>query len=61
MNDKDKIIESLLKSKIEIIADRNERFAMIQDDLQYLRSILLNKIDVLGYKISTLNKEEDGR
>lgn len=44
MKDKDKIIEGLIKSKIEIIADRNERFAMIQEELQVLKDELNNKI-----------------
>lgn len=51
MQDKDKIIEGLIKSKIEIIADRNERFAMIQEELKEFRKELANKIEDISKKI----------
>jgi hypothetical protein len=58
MNDKDKIIEGILKSKIEIIADRNLRFAMIQDELQELKGSLTRKLEEVRIEILEFIRNE---
>jgi len=57
MSDKDKIIEGLIKSKVEIIADRNERFAVIQTELQLLSEDLKEQLGTIANRINQSKNE----
>jgi len=51
MSDKDKIIEDLLVSKIKIVADRNQRFAAIGEELEELQETVNEEFIKLNEKI----------
>lgn len=51
MEDKDQIIKNLLRAKIELIADRNQRSAIIKYEMNLLRNELKEEINELAIKI----------
>lgn len=59
MKEKYEFSEGLLKSKIEIIANRNERFAMIQDEFEELKAVLTDQLENLNNKISKSKTEKN--
>lgn len=52
MSDKLKIIEGLLRSKIEMVAKRNERFAAIQKEMDELKHRINLKMNQLLKKVA---------
>lgn len=57
MQDKDKIIEGLLRSKAQTIADRNERFAIIEQELGDLKQVVSDRITQLSKRINEVIRE----
>jgi len=55
MDEKDQIIAGLLRSKLKLIADRNELFSVIEDELFDLRKQLNSRIDQVLLKMNELN------
>ena len=55
MKDKDQIIKDLLRSKAELMANRNERFAIIQEELEDLHHRIDAQFDAFLGRISELN------
>ena len=52
VNEKDKIIKSLLESKVKLLANRNLRFANIQSELDELKNQLNHRLDDLLKRIN---------
>lgn len=61
MSEKLKIIEGLLRSKIEMVAKRNEGFAAIQKEMDDLRQLISLKVNQFMNKVSEgiSHSEED--
>jgi len=57
MEDHEVSKESLLLSKAKIIAERNERFAIIREELEFLKDDLSSRLTQLSYKINNALSE----
>lgn len=52
MQDNEITRAALLKSKAKLIADRNERFAIIEEELEFLKEDVSDKLTYLSKKIN---------
>lgn len=62
MDDQKITLQSLLKSKAKLIADRNERFAIINEEVSHLKHDLrlkMNEMNEMKEKIRTTREEKD--
>jgi len=52
-------LQSLLQSKAKMMADRNERFAFINEEVTHLKNDLISKLDEVKEKIRTTIEEKE--
>ena len=59
MENKDQIIKNLLRSKVELKANRNERFANIQDELEDLRHRIQDHLGGILKKVADFSSKNE--